>query len=132
MVVKLRNLSQRDYLYKFFELVDCMQMDPDKKMSNSEKKVMVEFYDLPEAFENYRFLRMGRLEVMKRAAEHGWKLSRQNLNNRIYDLIGHGILYREPDGVLRAKPWIEKVIKNIKESYNNGTEYDIKFRFSGV
>jgi hypothetical protein len=132
MVVKFRkNLTQREYLYKLFEIIDVVQIDPNNTTSNTEKKVMVEFYNLPEPFDNYRFSTLGRAEVLKRAPEGGWELSRQNMNNKIYELLKKGWLFREPDGVIRAKPWIEKTINSIKKAYKEGTEYDIKLRFTG-
>lgn len=130
MVIKYNNLSREDYLYKFFEIVDCMQVDISNRTTESEKRLLIEFFLLPEAFRYYRFSRLGKKEVIKNAAEKGWKLTYQNINNKVYEMLAKGLLRKDTDNVMYAKEWLEKAIEKYEATLAAGQDYDFKFRFS--
>ena len=134
MIAQYTKLTEEKYLYKMFEIIDCMQLNPNNTTSPAEKELMIQFLTLPEKYKYFMFSAPSKKEVMKRIAEkQGGKIpSSQTINNKIYSLIDKGLLWRDEDKVIYFKPYIRKAAEKLKEAISNEDKdmhYDFVFRF---
>jgi hypothetical protein len=131
MTVQYKNLSEEDYLYKMFEIIDCMQLNSNNTTSPSEKELMILLLTLPEKYKHFMFSSISKREVMRKIAEKqgGKKPSSQSINNKIYSLIEKGLLWRDDDRIIYFKPYIKKAVEKLKEALAKGEHYDFVFRF---
>ena len=83
----------------------------EKQLTPVEISILREFMLLPGKFEYFRFSSLAKSEVLKALALKGYKISRSNLNNRIYDLVDKSYVKRDTDRVLYLTPSIESIRK---------------------
>lgn len=130
MIINYRNLERKDFLYRYFNILNTAQPSKSKRLSASEIKVLVEFILLPDKFENKRFGTLAKKKVLESLLEGGYKLTRANLNNKIYSLLEKDFLWKDTDAVIYPKEYIFKGCKGILKAVEDGEKYDITFRFS--
>lgn len=127
MIIKFDNLSEEEFLHKYFELINALSPE-DKKMAHSEMQLLTEFLLLPEdKFKYQRFGTLAKNKVIANAALKGWTLSRINVNNKLYSLIEKGFLRRDDDKVL----YIAKYILNALYAFRTNNKLDIELHFNG-
>lgn len=130
MIAKYENLSLEQYLNMFYDIVNSMQLNEEYKTTKLERKLLVLFTMLPDKYKYQRFSSLAKKKIRADVkANENWNLTTQNLNGKLYSLIDKGILRKDADGVIYLKPFIEKAVNNIKESYENKTKCDFTFRF---
>lgn len=80
--------------------------------------ILREFILLPPKFDYFRFSSLAKSEVLKALSSKGFKISRSNLNNRIYDLVDKSYVKRDADKVLYLSPFLETIKKSLsKDSF---------------
>jgi hypothetical protein len=130
MIANYKNLTKEKYLQKMLEVIDCMQLDSSNHTSPSEKKLLIHFLTLPEKYWPFMFSPMSKKEVSKKLEkEQGKRPSHQSINNKIYNLINKGLLWRDNDGQIYLKPYLRKAVNNLYEALDTGNHYDFVFRF---
>ena len=88
-------------MHKLFEILNSVQPDPTKRLTETELKLLTEFLLLPKKkFEYQRFSSLARTKVQEATKEQGWSLSRENINNKIYSILDKGYLRRDEDSVI--------------------------------
>lgn len=130
MLISYPNLSKRSLIYKYFDLINAAQPNPDKILTEKEIELLTEFLLLPKKFKYQLFSLQAKKKVIKMAKENlGWELTKENLNNKVYALIGKGYLKRDSDSVIYLQEYISKTIDELLEAMENKSHKDIVFRF---
>lgn len=130
MIAQYKNLTRREYLWKMFEIIDCMQLDKNSITTNKEKEMMIEFLCVPLRYSYFRFSKHSKKYVRSIIEKKdGNVCTNQNMNNKIYSLMRKGLLYRDDEGHIRFKPYIASTVKKVHDSLSKGSFYDLKFRF---
>lgn len=129
MIINYVNLPEKKFLSQYFKILNTAQPSKSKRLTASESDVLVEFMMLPSKFENKRFGTLAKSKVIETLGKEGYKLTRANLNNKIYSLLDKGYLWKDTDSVIYPKEYILHGTKEISESVTNGKNFDITFRF---
>jgi len=130
MIINYKNLDKKDFLTKYFNILNTAQPVKSKRLTGTEIMVLIEFLLLPDKFENKRFGTLARKKVLDYLLEGGYTLTRGNLNNKIYSMIEKGYLRKDIDGVIYPKDFVSHGFKGITSTINNGDNFDIIFRFN--
>ena len=130
MIAQYKNLSKRDYLWKMFEVIDCMQVNKENTTTPREKQLMIEFLCLPKEYSYFMFSSQSK-KYIKKEFEKRYNLvwTNQNLNNKIYSLIKKGLLFRDSEDQIQFKPYISGSSKKIEKNLSEGKHFDLIFRF---
>lgn len=130
MIAQYKNLTRRKYLWKVFEIIDCMQMNKDNTTTKREKELMIEFLCLPKDYAKFRFSTQGKKKV-KKNFENRYNINwtNQNLNNKLYSLIRKGLLWRDSEEQIKFKPYISESANKIDKNLLSGKHFDLTFRF---
>lgn len=129
-IINFKNYSSRVALYKYFDLLNVAQPNPDKRLTETEAQLLTEFLLLPEKFSYQRFSHPAKKRVMASLDEElNWKLTIVNLNNKLYSMIEKGYLRRDTDSVIYIADHILKGAKELIDAHNSNTKKDITFRF---
>lgn len=100
----------------FLDLVNHAIKHDDRKISESEARMLAYFMDLPEKYDHKRFCSTAKTKIQERALkEHEWDLNRLNINNKIYSLITKGYLRRDEDNVIYLNHRLDKLVKDLRE-----------------
>lgn len=130
MIANYKNLSREEYLDKFFNIINCMQLDESKKLAPNEKEYLIDTLMLPDKFNYFRFSSVAKKVIMEKTKERtGHEHTYQNLNNKIYKLIKKGYLWKDTDGQTYFKPFIIKAVTALDKALAEGNHYDFVFRF---
>lgn len=129
MVIPYKNLSREAYIKKFLDIINCIQIDPKNRMVGTELDLLCAFLMLPKDLSSYRFSKLSKDIVTNNMLKRGWKLSRANLNNKLYDLIDKGILVRQVDRTIVLAKFIELAFNKYETALENGKPYEFKLRF---
>jgi hypothetical protein len=121
-----RNFSEKEIYSKILEFLSTLNPDPDKRLQDTEVKLLVEFLTLPEKYKYYRFATPSRTRVQKNAAADGWVISRTNLNNKLYKILEKGYLVRDEDSVI----YLDPSVRSILDKLANKEEVSITLNFS--
>lgn len=130
MIANYKNLTQKEYLLKLFNIFDCMQVDDSKRTTPTEKEFLVEILMLPKQYDYFKFSHQAKKYIINKIKdETGMEHSFQNLNNKTYNLIRKGYLWKDEDAQIYFKPFIIKAIHNLEKALKNNQPYDFVFRF---
>lgn len=125
MIVNLK-LNQRRILYKYFQVLNLIQDDVTKHLTESEMELLIEFVLLPDKFKYARFSSPAKNRVIVTYAElYNKKLSKINLNNKLYMLLEKGYLRRDTDKIIYIQDFIMRAINSILGK----PTYDITLKF---
>lgn len=125
MIVNLK-LNQRRILYKYFQVLNLIQEDITKHLTESEIELLIEFVLLPDKFKYARFSSPAKNRVIATYQElFDKKLSKINLNNKLYTLLEKGYLRRDTDKIIYIQDFIMRAINNILSK----PTYDITLKF---
>ena len=130
MIINYKNLSIKDALSEYFRILNTAQPVPSKRLAKSEIQTLVEFLLLPEKFENKRFGSLAKTKVLEALADQGTKITRANLNNKIYSILEKGYLRRDIDSVIYPMNFVQNGLQGIRRAVDTQTNFDITFRFS--
>lgn len=111
-IKKTYKLSSEQFYYKCFEMVNCMQSTKEKKLSDSEIKVITEFILLDDTHRYDRFSLRGKKLVIKNLITKGWKVHGHILNIHLSHLQKKGIITEEPDKVKKLHPKLAEAFSN--------------------
>jgi hypothetical protein len=123
-------LSLKDTYRKVFHILNAFQDKMDVKLTDSEIDLLAEFLILPrKRFEYQPFSTLAKNKVIESVRERGWKLSRENINNKIYSLVIKGYLWRDADSVVYLKPHIKKLVEQLRKSIEIDAKYSFTIEF---
>jgi len=128
-ILSLKGRDKTKALRKFFELLDVVRDREGLRIADTEKQILSYFFLLEDTTPKYRFSASSKKLVVQAAEKDAWKLTSQNLNNKLNSLVSKDLLIRDENGEFTAKGWLESVIGKMLYAIDTNTEYDIKFRF---
>ena len=129
MTIAIDNLPLNVFYKRILELINFTKTSMDKRMTEAEIDLLTLFLSLPDKFSYQRFSTLAKTKVMNMAEERGWKLSRVNINNKIYALIDKGFLRRDEDGVVYLTKSLQQAIDLATTAYNKKSNFNIDFVF---
>ena len=130
MIINYKNLSIKDALSEYFNILNTAQPSKSKRLAKSEIQTLVEFLLLPEKFENKRFGSLAKTKVLEALAEQDSVITRANLNNKIYSILEKGYLWRDTDSVIYPRGFVVNGLKGINHAIGSNSNFDIIFRFN--
>lgn len=123
-------LSSREIYRRLFHILNAFHDNNETKLTDSEIELMAEFLNLPKKrFEYQPFSTLAKNKVIESAESRGWKLSRENINNKIYALVSKGYLWRDADGVTYLKPHIKKLVEQLRKDIEITGKYSFPVEF---
>lgn len=126
-----KTLPKREALRKLFEILNAVQLDSSKQLTDTEIRLLVEFLCLPnKKFEYQRFSSLAKTKVIQTAEEElDWVLSRENVNNKIYSMLDKGYLWRDEDSVIYLAKHIDALTKKLNHVYDSNTPFEFNIIF---
>jgi len=107
----------RPLIHKYLEILNIVNPDSSKKLTDKEILVLAEFLLLPEKYSYQRFSRYAKPQVLSLLKTlYDWDLSVINLNTKIYELVSKGYIWRDTDGVLYLKEYLIKSIELLRKN----------------
>lgn len=131
MVINYNNLEEGELLHKFLGIINAAQLDPEKRLTPLETRLLVEFLKNQDKGKYFMFSPAGKKKVFQALKEEGWEISKVNMNNKIYSMVEKGLLKRDTDGVIMVAQFIVEGTKKLLGIPENGS-YEITFRFSNT
>lgn len=110
----------------YLKIVNAVQPNPEKCMSETELLAFAHFLALPKKFEYFRFSPKGRAIVRKQFKELGYAHTNSSLNGKIRGLVNKDYLKREEDSVISVRQPIRDIANNIM---NAPDRYNIMISF---
>lgn len=127
MKISLVKDSKAGALRAYFSLLQFV-FPKEKQLTELEIELLILFLSLPEKFKYSRFSTLAKNKVIEIAAqEQGWKLSRINVNNKLYSLIDKGVLVRDEDGVIYINKTIDRGISQLIQAIGSNSAMEITF-----
>jgi hypothetical protein len=110
-----------------FDLLNSVLVAEEEELTSTEIKVLTEFLMLPrEKFSYQRFSSAAKKRVIKSLNElEGWKLSPENLNNKIYSMIEKKFLRRDTDQVIYLAKHIKLLAYKILDAFEANESFFI-------
>ena len=131
MIFKLkpRFHDKRTLIHKFLMILSSIMKDePSYFISTHEVYLLTELMLLPEKYKYARFSVAAKKFIINSMSEHyGLKISSQNLNTKIYSLIGKEFIWRDEDKVLYLASIIERFIEQLNQADLNDLQIEIGF-----
>lgn len=115
-------ISRKEFLLRFFELYNVLQKD-EKKLTDSEARLLTEILLLPEKYKYSRLSTSARRVLLDTVRETGWKLSYQGLTQLVRALTEKGVLIEDADGEKVPLPQFEALIDKKR------TEFGLEMTF---
>lgn len=116
-IKKTYKLSNEQFLTKCFELVNCMQSNQKKRLTDAEIKIITEFLSLDSTYEHDRFSIRSKRQVIKNLETKGWKIVNHGINIHLSHLKQKGVITDTPDKVKRLHPKLNEAFKNKKLTF---------------
>jgi len=126
MTIKYPIESEAQFLRKYLEFANLLLPD-EQKLVPSEMDLMIEFALLPDKFQYQRFGSLAKNKVIESTAQRGWKLSKLNINNKLYALIDKHFLHRDEDKVI----YMPKHFLHALKSFRENKSLEVKVMFNG-
>jgi hypothetical protein len=128
MKIILNKRSKIDAFRTYFSLLQ-FALAKNKQLSELEIELLILFLSLPERFKYHRFSTLAKNKVIETAQEEmNWKLSRINVNNKIYSMIEKGVLVRDEDGVIYLNKQVQKGIDLLSRAIEGKGDMEITFQ----
>lgn len=99
MTIKYPPQTEIEFLRRYLEFANIL-LPEEQRLVPKEVDLIVEFALLPSKFEHQRFKSLAKDKVIESTKEKGWKLTKLNVNNKIYALLDKKFLHRDIDGVI--------------------------------
>lgn len=116
--------DSRTVISRYLEILNIINTEPDKKLTDGEIRLLTEFILLPEKYSYQRFSRYAKPLVINNLKKYyDWDLRPINLNTKIYELVGKGYIWRDEDGVLYLKEFLISTSKKLIEFKKIGISF---------
>lgn len=115
-------VSRKEFLLRFFELYNVLQKE-DKKLTDSEIRLLTEILLLPEKYKYSRLSTSARRVLLEIVRKEGWNLSYQGLTQLVRALTEKGVLVEDIDGEKMPIPQLEALIDKER------TEFSLEMTF---
>ena len=126
MTIKYPISSEKDFLTIYLTLYNAV-MPPHQRLVPSELELMVDFALLPEQkFQYQRFSTLAKNTVIRSTDR---KLTKVNINNKIYSILDKGFLKRDEDGVIYMP---KHFLQALSQYRKNPSEYSITLKFQPI
>lgn len=126
MTINYPKISDRDFLAKYLDLYNLLLPEPQRLLP-SETDLVIEFALLPdEKFHYQRFGSLAKNKVIESAASREWKLTKLNINNKLYALLDKKFLRRDEDKVI----YMPKHLMQALDSFRKKQGLEVKIMFS--
>jgi hypothetical protein len=100
MTINYPALDERGFLKRYLEISN-MILPEEQRLVPSEIDLMIEFALLPEKFKHQRFGSLAKDKVIEYVEESvDKKLTKLNINNKLYSLLDKKFLHRDIDKVI--------------------------------
>lgn len=100
MTIKYPRQPLIQTLKKYFEILNSLASS-EQCLTEKEIITLIEFLLLPPKFDYQRFSSVAKHKVIESLDfQYDWKLSMNNLNNKLYAIIPKGAIRRDTDKVL--------------------------------
>jgi hypothetical protein len=125
MKVNYPPLDDRGFLAKYLLVVNTL-LPKEQQLVDSEIELIIEFLLLDNNKFNYqRFGPLAKKKVIENAGQRGWKLTKININNKLYSLLEKGFLRRDTDKVV----YMPKHVSTALEAFRADKEFVINIEF---
>jgi len=130
MYFKIHNEDRRIIVHRFLELLSTLNPDPTKVLTPSEITMFTEFLLLPEKYKYQRFSRPAKDYVRQVLQEEfNMKLSKVNMNNKIYSIRDKGYIYTDTDRCMYIKVYLIQAIQRLLDTLDAQQPYKIVIEF---
>lgn len=115
MTINYPALDERQFLQKYLNLYNLL-VPESQHLLPSEIDLVTEFALLPETkFAYQRFSSLAKDKVIESSAHLDWKLTKLNINNKLYALLDKKFLYRDEDKVIYLPKHLLTSLKLFRE-----------------
>lgn len=128
MKINYPSLDERSFLKKYLAFYNLLVPEVQQLLP-SEIDLVTEFALLPDSkFSYQRFGSLAKNKVIEAATEKGWKLTKLNINNKLYALLDKRFLRRDEDRVIYMPEHLMKAL----QSFRTNNNFEIKLMFTNV
>ena len=125
MKINYPSLHERSFLKKYLAFYNLLVPEVQQLLP-SEIDLVTEFALLPDSkFSYQRFGSLAKNKVIEAATEKGWKLTKLNINNKLYALLDKRFLRRDEDKVIYMPEHLMKAL----QSFRTNNNFEIKLMF---
>ena len=126
MTINHPSITEEQFVEKYLEFYNLM-VPEEQQLVDSEISLVKEFILLPDdKFSYQRFGGLAKTKVVESAASKGWKLTKLNINNKLYALIEKGFLKRDEDSVI----YLPKHILSAAKEFRTSKKFSIHVNFT--
>lgn len=126
MKINYPSLDERGFLKKYLAFYNLLVPEVQQLLP-SEIDLITEFALLPDSkFSYQRFGSLAKNKVIEAATEKGWKLTKLNINNKLYALLDKRFLRRDEDKVIYMPEHLMKAL----QSFRTNKTFEIKLVFN--
>lgn len=126
MVINYPSLSEREFIEKYLRIYNLL-MPEEQQLVESEILLIIEFCLLPdEKFAYQRFGSLAKTKVIEAALNSDWKLTKLNINNKLYALIDKKFLRRDEDRVIYLPKHLIEALKDFRST----KKFELKVNFN--
>lgn len=123
-----KELTKREFLIRFFDILTLVETDIDKKLTNGEIEAFVEFILLPDSIKYNRFKQEGKDIVISKFAERNVRMTSVNIHMKLVQMKKKGYIIEDVDKIKQIHPNIQKYVNMVLEDYEKG-EFVFNFIF---
>lgn len=103
---------------------------PHKQLTDLEIILVTLIGQMPDKFKYAPFSVPAKKFIRAQAMEkYNWNITPINFNNKLYSLRDKGLIYHDEDGVMYMTPIFAQLLKEIKDSVNDNTNWELSFFF---
>lgn len=124
MTINYPPLDEKKFLQIYLEMMNTM-LPQEKRLVPSEIELMIEFAVLPEKFKYQRFGSLAKDKVIEAAKEKRKKLTKLNINNKLYALLDKEFLWRDVDKVI----YMPKHFMFALEEFRKDKNFNVLIKF---
>lgn len=125
MTINYPALDERTFLKRYLEISN-MILPEEQRLVPSEIDLMIEFALLPEKFKHQRFGSLAKDKVIEYVEEvSGKRLTKLNINNKLYSLLDKKFLHRDIDKVI----YMPKHFLHALETFRNDKNFVVNIVF---
>lgn len=116
MKIKFQEQTPEGFLYQYLSIISAIS-PPGRQLSPLDIQVLTAFALLPTEYEHFRFSPQGRRRVLQYFSTFSPPLSKQHLNNKIYELRDKKYInFVEEDKLYYLIPHITKALQSFLEN----------------
>lgn len=118
-------LDDRGFLQKYLSMLNLL-LPAEQHLLPSEIELVIEFALLPDdKFAYQRFGSLAKNKVIAAVAERNWKLTKLNINNKLYGLLDKKFLKRDTDKVI----YMPKHLLIALDKFRKDKTFEVKLTF---